>query len=77
MMSIFRQNLRDGDMWIEAFEAKYEGKGKCFGPDEWDQLLGHYMGCMVSDLAFSHCRNVFWCGLVRGTMGFARRMEVK
>lgn len=28
-------------MWIEALEAKYEGKGKPFGRTEWDQLLGH------------------------------------
>jgi hypothetical protein len=28
-------------MWIEAFEAKYEGKGTLFGRDEFDKLLGH------------------------------------
>lgn len=34
-------------MWVDAFERKYEGKGKPFGREEWDQLLGH---CMVSPL---------------------------
>ena len=32
-------------MWIEAIEAKFEGKGKPFEREDWDQLLGH---CMVS-----------------------------
>jgi len=34
---------RDCEMWIEALEAKYDGKGT-FGLEQWDQLLGH---CMV------------------------------
>jgi hypothetical protein len=44
MTSVFRQNLRDGEMWIEAFEAKHEGEGKVFGREEWDSTLGH---CMI------------------------------
>lgn len=32
-------------MWNEAFDAKFEGKGKLFTRKEWDQLLGH---CQVS-----------------------------
>lgn len=28
-------------MWVEAFEAKFEGKGKPFQREDWDQLLGH------------------------------------
>lgn len=28
-------------MWWEAFEAKFEGKGKPFGRDQFDKLLGH------------------------------------
>ncbi|KAJ7508597.1 hypothetical protein B0H11DRAFT_1965820, partial [Mycena galericulata] len=35
-------NIRDCDMWMEAFAAKYQGKGK-FGRAEFDKLLGHCM----------------------------------
>ena len=30
----------DVELWIKALEAKYEGKGKPFGRDEWNVLLG-------------------------------------
>lgn len=40
MMALF-ENPMDNNMWIEAYEAKYFGKGKPFGREEWDQLLGH------------------------------------
>jgi len=40
MMSVM-ENPMDGEMWIEAYEAKYFGKGKPYGREEWDQLLGH------------------------------------
>lgn len=33
-------NIKDCDMWMEAFNAKYHGKGS-FGKEQWDQLLGH------------------------------------
>lgn len=39
--ALFNENPRDAEMWIEAFEAKFEGKGEPFGRQEWDQLLGH------------------------------------
>ncbi|KAJ7606804.1 P-loop containing nucleoside triphosphate hydrolase protein [Roridomyces roridus] len=35
-------NVKDCDMWMEAFAAKYQGKGK-FGRAEFDRLLGHCM----------------------------------
>ena len=34
-------NCRDADMWVDALEAKYHGKGKPFGRKEFDKLLGH------------------------------------
>lgn len=37
--SIFR-NVRDGDMWKEAIDAKFNGVGK-FEKQDFDQLLGH------------------------------------
>ncbi|KAJ7157120.1 hypothetical protein C8R46DRAFT_1225731 [Mycena filopes] len=40
--SVLAENPRDSDMWVKAFEAKFENKGT-FGRDEWDQLLGHCM----------------------------------
>lgn len=47
MASIVEDNPKDMEMWIQAFEAKFEGKGKPFTRDDWDQLLGHCMA--VSD----------------------------
>ena len=35
------ENPPDMDMWTQAFEAKFEGKGKPFNKDDWDKLLGH------------------------------------
>lgn len=37
------ENPPDGEMWCQAIDAKFYGKGH-FGREEWDQLLGH---CMV------------------------------
>lgn len=42
--STVQENPRDAEMWVEAFEAKFEGKGKPFRREDWDQLLGH-VGC--------------------------------
>lgn len=39
--STVQENPRDAEMWVEAFEAKFEGKGKPFRREDWDQLLGH------------------------------------
>jgi hypothetical protein len=41
-------NPRDCELWWKALQAKYEGKGKPFGPKEFDQLLGHCQA--VSDV---------------------------
>ena len=35
---------KDPDLWIRAFEAKYEGKGE-FTKADWDQLLGLSQAC--------------------------------
>lgn len=35
-------------MWWEALEAKFDGKGKPYGREEFDRLLGHCQG--VSDI---------------------------
>lgn len=40
MMSASVENPPDCLCWMDAFAAKYEGKGK-FGREEWDALLGH------------------------------------
>ncbi|KAJ7854674.1 P-loop containing nucleoside triphosphate hydrolase protein [Mycena olivaceomarginata] len=34
-------NPPEVDMWREAIDAKFFGKGKPYGRPEWDQLLGH------------------------------------
>jgi hypothetical protein len=31
----------DSRMWLEAFNAKFKGRGKPFTRIDWDQLLGH------------------------------------
>lgn len=41
-------NPRDMEMWQEALEAKFDGKGKLYGREEFDKLLGHCQG--VSDI---------------------------
>ena len=43
--AVYNENPRDAVMWVEAPEAKYEGKGKPYDQKEWDQLLSY---CMVS-----------------------------
>jgi len=40
MMNASVENPPDCLCWMDAFAAKYEGKGK-FGRAEWDALLGH------------------------------------
>ncbi|MCJ1394123.1 hypothetical protein MMC18_007001 [Xylographa bjoerkii] len=40
------KNPKDYDMWAEAFNAKFHGKGKMFGRKEWDQLLGDCAACI-------------------------------
>lgn len=40
------QNPPDAEMWTDAFNAQLYGKGKPFGREEWDHLLGD---CQVED----------------------------
>ena len=42
MRVAMNQYPRDCAMWKQALEAKYDRKGKLFGREEWDQLLGRY-----------------------------------
>ncbi len=35
------ENPQDCELWLEAFRAKFDGEGKVFGREEFDQLLGH------------------------------------
>jgi hypothetical protein len=44
MIEMLEENPPDGEMWLEAYKAKFEGIGKPYGREEWDKLLGH---CMV------------------------------
>ena len=32
-------------LWIEALEAKYEGKGELFNREKFDRILGSYEVC--------------------------------
>ncbi|KAJ7767687.1 P-loop containing nucleoside triphosphate hydrolase protein [Mycena metata] len=40
MQSIFANPLQN-EMWTEAINAKFFGRGRPYGKEEWDQLLGH------------------------------------
>jgi hypothetical protein len=43
-----KENPKDAKLWVEAFDAKFEGKGKPWGREEFDQVLGHCMVCHTS-----------------------------
>ncbi len=49
------ENPRDCEMWLEALDAKFNGKGMPFGRYEFDQLLGH---CQVNTLEQTRMHNV-------------------
>lgn len=39
---VFFSNIRDCEMWNEALDSKFFGKGPRFTRADWDQLLGNY-----------------------------------
>ena len=41
MRAAMNEYPRDCSMWLEAFQAKYDGVGT-FEKEQWDQLLGRY-----------------------------------
>ncbi len=43
MRSVFRR--QHADLWTAALEAKFEGKGKAYGKEEWEKLFGDCMVC--------------------------------
>ena len=46
MFSVMEENPKDADMWVEAFEAKFEGKRKPWAKADFDKVLGHCMVCL-------------------------------
>ena len=54
MRTTMNEYPRDCTMWMEAFQAKYDGVGK-FEKEQWDQLLGSYSVSPCSARAAS-CR---------------------
>jgi len=40
------KNPRDAEMWKEAADAKYHGKGTPFTREDWDQLMGESAACI-------------------------------
>ncbi|KAJ7265525.1 hypothetical protein C8J57DRAFT_1329880 [Mycena rebaudengoi] len=42
-------NALEADMWMEAIDAKFFGKGQPYGREEWDQLLGHCQAVTDAD----------------------------
>ena len=35
------KNPPDADMWLDAINAKFHGKGREFEKEDWDRLLGN------------------------------------
>lgn len=48
MREVFKNH--HGQYWISALEAKYEGKGKQFRREEFEEFLGNYMACLASQI---------------------------
>lgn len=46
--SCLHENPPDNELWLEAADAKFRGKGKPYTKEQWDSLLGDCAG--VSDL---------------------------
>lgn len=42
MRTAMNEFPRDCAMWMQAFEAKFDGKGQPFTRQQWDQLLARY-----------------------------------
>jgi len=40
-LSFGKKTPKDNDLWVEAYQAKLEGKGKKCGRKGWDALLGY------------------------------------
>ncbi|KAH7310497.1 P-loop containing nucleoside triphosphate hydrolase protein [Stachybotrys elegans] len=54
MMSCSIENPPDALMWMDALTAKYDGKGKPFTREDWDQLLGNAQAvCDWPSIAFA------------------------
>jgi len=51
MRTAMNQYPRDCAIWLEAFEAKYDGIG-VFEKKQWDQLLGNYSVSIISHTMF-------------------------
>jgi hypothetical protein len=47
MIELWEQNLKDDALGIKAYQAKFEGKDKPYGREEWDRLLGHCMTSLI------------------------------
>ncbi|MCJ1288176.1 hypothetical protein MMC26_007531 [Xylographa opegraphella] len=45
-MTSAMKNPKDCDMWAQAFDAKFHGKGQMLTRKEWDQLLGDCDACI-------------------------------
>lgn len=46
MREVVAPGRDDRKSWIEAIEAKYEGKGQPYGRFEYDKFLGDYTVCI-------------------------------
>ena len=50
MRTAMNEYPRDCEMWLEALKSKYDGEGKVFGKEEWDQLLGNFGVSTLHDI---------------------------
>lgn len=57
MREVVAPGRDDRKSWIEAIEAKYEGKGQPYGRFEYERFLGDYTVCLFYYSSFStHCK---------------------
>ncbi|KAJ7828337.1 hypothetical protein B0H14DRAFT_3144249 [Mycena olivaceomarginata] len=66
-------------MWAEAINAKFFGRGKPYGKEEWDQLLGHCQAVTDSPaMMFAEERNCWpHTQMPRPTMQMSERVFPK
>jgi hypothetical protein len=72
MVELWEEYLKDDGLWVEAYQAKFEGKGKKWGRKEWDALLGH---CVMSLHHITHYyEKIPWTNPPRGSIRHARSL---
>jgi hypothetical protein len=54
MVELWEENPKDDDLWIEAYQTKFEGKGKKMGPQRMGRFTGPLHGEFSPQLLCTH-----------------------